>query len=218
MTKREQRELSENRIIAATLQIVALRGVSRATLAEIGESAGYSRGLPAHLFGNKDALLAECVRRIQTDYWINVFPEIDEYGAFHALITAIGMWVRDLTAENGTLPRARLLLLQEVVTGSAPEKYPTFVPAARKFISASQHRFQAYILAGQNDGEIRADLDTKFHATLIYTTLRGVSQRWLIDSASIDVVEFSRTFIDYLKYQLLVSPEEYGKALAKADG
>ena len=48
----ERREEAERRLLEAAMEIVAKRGTVRMTLAEVGEAAGYSRGLPAHRFGN----------------------------------------------------------------------------------------------------------------------------------------------------------------------
>ena len=57
-TQEQRREASEQRMLEAALALVAEKGTFRVTLAEIGERAGYSRGLPAARFGNKAKLLA----------------------------------------------------------------------------------------------------------------------------------------------------------------
>ena len=56
-TQTERREEAERRLLAAALEIVARRGSVRMTRAEVGEAAGYSRGLPAHRFGSKAGLV-----------------------------------------------------------------------------------------------------------------------------------------------------------------
>jgi AcrR family transcriptional regulator len=56
-TQAERREQAERRLLDAALAVVARRGSVRMTLAEVGEAAGYSRGLPAHRFGSKAGLL-----------------------------------------------------------------------------------------------------------------------------------------------------------------
>ena len=53
----QRREESERRMLDAALAIVARRGTVRMTLAEVGEAAGYSRGLPAHHIGSKAGLV-----------------------------------------------------------------------------------------------------------------------------------------------------------------
>lgn len=56
-TQGERRAEAEHRLLEAAMGIVAQRGTVRMTLAEVGEAAGYSRGLPAHHFGSKAGLL-----------------------------------------------------------------------------------------------------------------------------------------------------------------
>ncbi len=52
----ERREEAERKLLAAAAKIIAVKGLERFTLAEVGETAGYSRGLPRHYFGDKDEL------------------------------------------------------------------------------------------------------------------------------------------------------------------
>lgn len=213
MTQQERRARSQRRIISATLRTIAKQGVAGASLAEIGELAGYSRGLPAHLFGNKDKLLAESLRRLMVDYWIEDFPEINSRGAFVTLAAAIGKWVHDLSAHN-ELSRAHLLLLQEANVGTAEQTYPELIPLIRQYVGGSEQRFRAYIVAGQETGEIDRALDPDFEALLIHTTLRGVSLRWLIEPASIDIHSFADRFIARLEKQMLVAPMAASAAAA----
>ena len=63
-TQTERREEAERRLLDAALAIVARTGTVRLTLAEVGEAAGYSRGLPAHRFGSKAGLLRALVAHI----------------------------------------------------------------------------------------------------------------------------------------------------------
>ncbi|RYY26704.1 MAG: TetR/AcrR family transcriptional regulator [Sphingomonadales bacterium] len=212
MTQQERRARSQRRIISATLRTIAKQGVAGASLAEIGELAGYSRGLPAHLFGNKDKLLAESLRRLMVDYWIEDFPEINSRGAFATLAAAIGKWVHDLSAHN-ELSRAHLLLLQEANVGMAEQAYPELIPLIRQYVGGSEKRFRAYIAAGQEAGEIDPDLDPDFEALLIHTTLRGVSLRWLIEPSSIDIQKFADRFVERLSKQMLADPAG-GEAMA----
>ena len=203
VSQTERRARSERRIIQATLQAIAEKGVSGASLAEIGERAGYSRGLPAHLFGNKDRLLAECLNQLMLDLWLRNLPEVPARGAFTALAAAIRQWLHDLVS-HPELSRAHFLLLQEANVAEAAQTYPELVPRIRDFVAGSEQRFRGYIEAGQKAGEIDATLDAEFEATLIHTTLRGVSLRWLIGPGSIDIARFADRFLDRLERQMLV--------------
>lgn len=67
-TQAERREQSEHRILEAAIELVALKGAYAVTLAEIGERAGYSRGLPAHRFGSKTNLLKALAQYLSVNF------------------------------------------------------------------------------------------------------------------------------------------------------
>src|SRR5258706_5773586 len=60
----ERRDEAEQRMLAAAVRLVSERGLERITLAEVGEAAGYSRGLPAHYFGSKGGLIVMLARNL----------------------------------------------------------------------------------------------------------------------------------------------------------
>jgi AcrR family transcriptional regulator len=61
-TQAERRELSERRVIETAVSLIADHGTRAATLARVGEAAGYSRGIVTHHFGTRDRLLREVVQ------------------------------------------------------------------------------------------------------------------------------------------------------------
>ena len=63
-TQAERREEAERAILEAATRIVAAKGLDELTLADAGEAAGYSRGLPSHYFGSKAELLSAIANHI----------------------------------------------------------------------------------------------------------------------------------------------------------
>src|SRR5215469_2692749 len=59
----ERRAEAEQGLLDAALRLFAKKGVESATLAEIGDAAGYSRGLANHHFGSKAALVERLAQR-----------------------------------------------------------------------------------------------------------------------------------------------------------
>ena len=57
-TQDERREEAERRILEAATRIIGKAGVETFTLADVGEAAGYSRGLPADYFKTNRRLTA----------------------------------------------------------------------------------------------------------------------------------------------------------------
>src|SRR3546814_12482747 len=72
-TQEERTALSDQRMTDAAVALIVEHGIAAATLAAIGERAGYSRGLVTHRFGTKarllahlhDTFVADCIGRVQ---------------------------------------------------------------------------------------------------------------------------------------------------------
>lgn len=164
-TQAERREEAETRMIQAALKLVSERGYDGFTLADAGEAAGYSRGLPAHYFGRKEDLLARVAQYVVADYHANVArARKTDPGLPHIM-----MLVRRYVAGNSnkSLSRALYALLAEAVIR----------PGLKRTIAdlnAQGHAaLQAELLAGIAAGNIRADVDVEHHAKAIYAFMRG---------------------------------------------
>jgi AcrR family transcriptional regulator len=68
LTRSQQRERTRERLLVATVEVVAKRGVHEASLTEIAERAGYTIGAVYHYFGGKEQLLAEAFRKGVSEY------------------------------------------------------------------------------------------------------------------------------------------------------
>ena len=55
-------------MFAAAIELLCEGGIHRATLKDIGERAGYSRGLASARFGSKEGLFASLVGNIDTQW------------------------------------------------------------------------------------------------------------------------------------------------------
>ncbi|PJX27694.1 hypothetical protein CAP48_00400 [Advenella sp. S44] len=108
-TQAERRELSEQKILMAAMELVAEKGAYAVTLAEIGERAGFSRGLPAHKFGNKSNLLKSLAQFIAENF--SVFSRDDrapKLGIRRLELLADAYLLRD---EKDWLPARALIML-----------------------------------------------------------------------------------------------------------
>ena len=63
-TQAERIALSDARMLDAAVELICDKGTTRTTLKEVGELAGYSRGLASQRFGSKDKLFTFIVRSI----------------------------------------------------------------------------------------------------------------------------------------------------------
>jgi AcrR family transcriptional regulator len=70
----ERTALSDARMLDAAVSLIVTRGAAGTTLKEVGELAGYSRGLASVRFGNKAALFAFIVRSVGEE-WLATLRE-----------------------------------------------------------------------------------------------------------------------------------------------
>jgi AcrR family transcriptional regulator len=188
-TQGERRARSEGRIINAALKVIAARGVARMTLAEVGERAGYSRSLPAHLFGSKGHLLCECVRRMNADHWMAGLPEPGPAAGLDDLAVAVRRWIHELQTRTA-FSRAYYALVQEANCEDADAHWPELSATVRAMVLGGQRRYAAYIQAAIDRGDAAPGLNAEREALMIHAALRGVGLQWLIRPDSVDLAAF----------------------------
>jgi AcrR family transcriptional regulator len=195
-TQAERREEAESRLIRAAIRLVGEKGYDGFTLAEVGEAAGYSRGLPAHYFERKENLLA-VVAEYMTDGYREMIARLphSEPG-----LPRIANKIREYTKIEGHVAgRALAILVAESLHR----------PGLRRTISTVNARGLADLEADMRDGvaagNIRADADAKLHAAMIYSFLRG-QMTFAISGAKFDGQATGETFIAMLESVLRPNP------------
>ena len=186
----QRREESERRMLDAALALVAQRGTVRMTLAEVGEAAGYSRGLPAHRFGSKAGLL-----HALAGYIGERFGRQRARGARPApgLAAILGNIHFYFSRRGGawTATRALMVMMSEVCmapTAGAPtaaDAAAVHAAGLRADVAAYNRSalawFEQHIRSGMAQGEIAAGTDPALTAVILLGAMRGVMQQWLVD-------------------------------------
>jgi len=89
MTQAERTDLSDRLMLDAAVKLIVERGVERTTLREVGENAGYSRGLAGHRFGNKAGLLEFIVQRVGEEWLRQLTRATSAASGYRAVAAAI---------------------------------------------------------------------------------------------------------------------------------
>lgn len=162
-------------MLQAALELVAEKGTVRVTLAEIGERAKYSRGLPAHHFGSKANLLAVLARFINERFAKHrlMYPAQRGLKTVEAVIHAY--FTRD--DPNWTATRALIIMMAEGTLDNA-ELRSVIVEYNRESLRYVAH----HIGLAQRAGEARSDVDPQTLAVLLLSTFRGAMLQHLNDS------------------------------------
>lgn len=161
-TQEQRRADAERRVLDSAMSLIAQNGSRAITLAQVGEAAGYSRGIVHQYFGNRAGLLEAVMRDAGTfdvpDYDGNALDQIA------GLVASYFRNVVDRTPSS----RAFLQLWGEAIAAD-PVLTPLFAERDASFRTFLAGR----IKAGVGDGSIRADIDPKNGAVLLLSILRG---------------------------------------------
>ncbi len=184
----QRREESERRMLDAALALVAQRGTVRLTLAEVGQAAGYSRGLPAHHFGSKAGLV-----HALAGYIGERFGEQRARGAQPAPgLAAIQGNIHFYFSRRGgawTATRALMVMMSEasmaapadVTPGSAGPHGTGLRAELAAYNRSALAWFEQHIRSGIAQGQIAAGTDPALTAVILLGAMRGVMQQWLVD-------------------------------------
>jgi len=188
-TQTERREEAEASIILAAARLVAEKGYDGFSLADVGEKAGYSRGLPAHYFGKRDELLKRVAEKIIEDFY-DGFSRIPETKPGLPNINAL---VRHYAASSKTRRVKALVIL---LARSLVDK--NLKPTIHELNDLSLSLLEQRIAAGIDVGNIRPDIDVNVQARLIYSFLRGQLGFVTFDK-DYDIVSICESFLAMLE-------------------
>jgi TetR/AcrR family acrAB operon transcriptional repressor len=180
--KREQSELSRERLIEAATRLFAERGYRDASVQAIGEAAGISRGSIFWHFGSKEGLLWAVVQRAFTRWEAETLvPEVGDARGEEAIGRALRAHRRFLADEGGTLRLLFVLMLEAL--GPRPELAGEFARLHRDLRVLATPWLEEAVA----DGDFRDDVDPESIVTLIIATLGGIVYQYLLDAQGVDL-------------------------------
>jgi len=171
-TQAQRRSEAERRVLDATMALIARKGSHAVTLAQVGEAAGYSRGIVTHHFGSREKLLEAVMRDAQR------FPVPDYSG--NALEWLAALVRAYLTNVTGRTPAARAFLQ---MWGEAIAADPVLMPIFAEQDKAFRSLLADRIRVGIGDGSIRPNADPAAGAVLIVALVRGIGMQLIATPA-----------------------------------
>jgi AcrR family transcriptional regulator len=177
-SQEERRSDAEHRLLAAAAELIGEIGPSRVTLANIGERAGYSRGLATHHFGSKGAMMQQLIDSVSVDFRAEVLAEIASDSALDEALGLVRAYFHSL-AHPKPANRARLALWADAVAAGSPDVRSAVLASDREFRDQIAKRIERGVLSGEFSGS----LDPRGFATVIIGMLRGIGLQSMLDDA-----------------------------------
>lgn len=174
-TQAERSALSDRRMTAAAVELIAARGVARTTLAAIGEAAGYSRGLATHRFGSKAGLLRHVIKRVSREWLRRLDLAVGDKVGLPALEAALDTqlgFIRD--APNDV--RAMYLLWFQSIEPDA-EYRPNVAEVHRQ----QREAVAAWVAEGQARGLVAPAASPRHVAEYFCAAGAGLVFHWLVN-------------------------------------
>jgi AcrR family transcriptional regulator len=174
-TQVERREEAEAKLIDAAIKLVAETGYDSFSLAELGDHAGFSRGLPAHYFGKKDNMLSAVARQITDSFHGRVLNDDLSGKGLSGIEKAIRLYLEG-PEDHPTTVRALHVILGASLTR------PELAEAVQSLNRRGRDFFADQIRYGVENGEIRPDVDPDECAVGIFAFLRGTVLAYLMNA------------------------------------
>ncbi len=197
-TQAERSDLSDRLMRDAAIELIVAQGTAATTLKDVGEKAGYSRGLAGYRFGSKDALFSFIVRSLGEDWLYKLTTVTDGKVGYAAISAATDEHFR-LCAENPIHVRAFYMLWFESVSPQSQSKTMINHIHERRFRDV-----KGWIdAAGDSVQRVNAAaVARQFCASII-----GIVYYWLANPDDFEIIEKLHSELKHTM-RLLLAPKE----------
>lgn len=180
-TQAERTALSDARMFDAAMQLIVERGTQNTTLKEVGEKAGYSRGLASNRFGSKEALFNQMVLGFNNK-WASELRRFvgDKTGlaAFMSALEAVEYFLLNHSIEM----QALYILWYESISSHT---------SIRRRLAANHIAYrrdsERWVRQGIEEGTIRPSIDPTCFAVEFNAFIFGLVYQWLVNPSSINL-------------------------------
>lgn len=173
-TQAERTALSDARMLDAAVRLIVERGTAGTTLKDVGELAGYSRGLASARFGNKAALFSFIVKAVGEE-WLDALREaVHDKGGLDAICAATDAHQRYVRAGTDRIRAFYCLWFDSIGPDLDLKQVIANVHERR------QRDVEAWIRQGIESGTVRADVDVTAVARQFCAAIIGIVYQWLV--------------------------------------
>ncbi|RKZ46898.1 MAG: TetR/AcrR family transcriptional regulator [Gammaproteobacteria bacterium] len=182
-TQAERAALSDERMLESAIKLIVERGTEKTTLKEVGELAGYSRGLAGYRFGSKQGLFSFVVHAI-SEKWLKELEKVTE-GKFglDAICSATDAHYHFCLDAPVHVRAFYILWFESISPGSK----------TREIITAIHQRRQRDVIEWINLGVESNSIDTAVNveavAAQFCSALVGIVYQWLVNPDSMDEIK-----------------------------
>ena len=174
-TQAERSAQSDERMLEVAIALIVEHGTADMTLKDVGERAGYSRGLAGYRFGHKAGLLSFVVRSIGEE-WLRELTQVTAgKTGIEALNAAIDGHYRFVLEAPDHVRAFYILWFAAVGPRSEVREVVVHIHDRRR------QDVEHWITQGVNAGQISAGVDAARVADQFSAAIIGIVYQWLVN-------------------------------------
>lgn len=183
LSQAERTALSDTRMVETAINLIVQYGIEGMTLKEVGEAAGYSRGLAGYRFGSKEGLMKHVIRAVG-DEWLQELKQVtcDQVG-LDAICAAIDAHCRFCREAPNHVCAFYILWFQSTSPGSTCKDVMAGVHKRRQKDAAE------WIEQGIKQGLIHPSVDAGIVSEQFCSAVIGIAYQWLVNPEAMEDVE-----------------------------
>lgn len=194
LTQEERTQLSDEGMYQSAAELVLDKGVIQTTLKEVGERAGYSRGLAQNRFGSKEQLFEGLVKRSYR-HWIK------ELSGYIGNATGLEAYVRCVNAfEHFLLDSPQELQVLQVLWYHSITHQSVLQDKTRQYQENMVRDVERWMAEAKANSEISQTLDEHDFAMRHMSFIFGIVYMWLLNP---DKIPVKKTFSSFLANALV---------------
>lgn len=193
-TQSQRTAQSNARLLKKAVELIVENGVENMTLKEVGEAAGYSRGLASFKFGSKENLIACVIRSVGDELISQLERVIRDRVGLDAICAAIDAHCRFCVAASNQVRAFYILWFESINPGSLSRETVVRIERRREQVVAK------WIEQGVEQGLIDPSVDADVVARQFCSSTIGIAWHWLANPTAMDEV---KTLHDGLKQVML---------------
>lgn len=170
-------------MLEVAIKLIVERGTVKTTLKEVGELAGYSRGLAGYRFGSKEGLFSFVVHAISEEWLHELTKATEDKQGIDAIHSATDAHYRFCCAAPDHVRAFYILWFESISPGSEAKEVIVGVHQRR------QRDVTEWITLAINRGDIGPSIDANNVAAQYCSALVGIVYQWLLNPDSMDEIE-----------------------------
>ena len=196
LTQAERVAISDEKMLEVANELILEIGTEKTTLKEVGERAGYSRGLASARFGSKEELF----KRILTDHrnlWYSYLQETNYKFGIDAINARINAVEHIIINEPNNIKVMYTLWFDSLGHPSVLSEELV------RYNTESQQGLTKVLADGISRGEFPSNLDINQFVIDYYSRIYGLIYQWLVTPEVIDIKKSLNSLKKYCELVLI---------------